>query len=131
MTTRELPPDEWERLVGTELGEVWTRLSPSWAKVLVVEQDGEIVGCWALLSVLHAEGVWVSPTHRHRGAVQRRLWAAMRDAVMAQGNWSVMTGAATAEIQALIEAHGGAKVPCDQYMLPMEKQPCQPASSLH
>ena len=54
MTTRLLPPEEWDKLDG-ELAQVRDHLDPDRAAVVVVEDGDQVVGCWALLQVLHAE----------------------------------------------------------------------------
>jgi hypothetical protein len=80
MTTRILPPDEWHRLTGTELGGV--PLDPANAVVVVVEEDEDIVGRWAFLRVIHAEGFWIAPEHQKRVAVFRHLLREMQDVVV-------------------------------------------------
>ncbi len=78
VTTRILPREDYGRLAGTELEAVREQL-PESASVVVVEDDGEIVGCWALMPVLHAEGVWIAERERKRGRVALRLLRAMSD----------------------------------------------------
>lgn len=75
MTTRLLPRREWHRLSGTLLGGVALR---SDTQVIVVEDGDEVVGCWALMPVYHAEGAWIAPAHRGKATVGRRLLAGMR-----------------------------------------------------
>ena len=121
MTHRELPPEEWPRLVGTELEAVWPHLQPAWARVLVVEDEGQIVGCWAALLMVHAEGVYIAPDHQKRGAVARHLWRGMRQ--MIQQSWQasrVLTASRSPEVSALLEAHGALKLDVESYVLPME-----------
>jgi len=102
MTTRVLPRHEWPRLKGTELETLWPLL-PQDADVLVVEEDGDIVGCWALYLLPHVEGVWVHPAHRGRGGVVRRLLSGMRTLVYAlQRDTAVQTGALDTEDGAVV-----------------------------
>jgi hypothetical protein len=92
MTDRILPPEEWHRLAGTEIGPILDRFTPARTAMLVVEEEGEIVGCWALLLVAHAEGVWISPAYRGGVAVARRLWRGMRRLVTGIGHCGFITG---------------------------------------
>ena len=116
---RELPAHEWERLRGTELETLWPKLTPSTDRVIVVERDGEIVACWALMQMLHVEGLWITPGERKQAVVARRLWRAMRAAVADYHAAYVWTGADTDEIREMITTAGGTKVPFDSYVLPM------------
>ena len=120
MTDRELPPQEWPRLSHTGLGPVLPVLDPRYTKVAVVEdEEGTIVGCWAALLLVHAEGLWVAEPYRGRTVVARRLWRAMRRVVGPWGAHRVVTGADTPTIAALLEGHGVALPP--QYVLPLVK----------
>lgn len=102
MTTRTLPPAEWARLRGTELEHVWPGLPTDEAQIVVVEDEGQIVGCWAAYRAVHVEGVWIHPDHR-RSRVALRLWRGMRRVVAemfgAGGAW---TGSQSPEIDALL-----------------------------
>ncbi len=121
MTARTLPVEEWPKLHGTDLGLALTHaIDPARVKVVVVEDGGEIVGCWGAFAVIHAEGVWIAPAHRTRGSVARRLWAGMRRVVREWGASQVITGADRPEIASLIERHGGSIVPFATYVLPLE-----------
>lgn len=117
MTTRVLPIEEWYRLAHTELGSVLDRLSG--ANVMVVEHDGQIIGCWALMLAVHAEGVWIHPAHRGKGSVARRLWSGMRSLAASFGASSVITGARDSSVCALLENHGAQKLP-QEYVLSLK-----------
>jgi|TARA_R110000744_G_scaffold17672_2_gene47696 N-acetylglutamate synthase-like GNAT family acetyltransferase len=73
VSTRILPPDEWSRLNGTLLEGAPDLLNPEIDMVLVVEKEGEIVGCTSFLPRWHIEGLWVSPKHRKMASVGRPL----------------------------------------------------------
>jgi hypothetical protein len=106
--TRILPVEEWSRLAGTELDGIETRLRGDQAVVMVDEaEDGTLRGCWAALWVLHVEGLWVSPTHRGRGAVLRRLLVALDETTRQVGVSAVVAGVADETMAALV-AHAGA-----------------------
>lgn len=120
MTTRILPREEYPRLAGTELEAVWPTL-PEGAAVLVVEEDGQIVGCWAAFLVAHVEGVWIAPEHRGRGGVARRLLVGMRRTLVETfGATGALTGAMTDDVRALLARLGATKLPGDHYALPLK-----------
>ena len=93
MTRRLLDPAEWPRLAGTSLDTTWRLLRPGIDHVLVVEDMGQIVGCWAFLPVYHAEGVWVAESHRGHAAVGRHLWLGLREFAEMEDVSRVWTGA--------------------------------------
>ena len=76
-TTRALPPDEWCKLEGMLLETVWPSFDPEADIVLVVEEDGVIVGCTSFLPRWHMEGTWMHPSHRNTVKVGRPLLSAM------------------------------------------------------
>lgn len=125
MTTRILPPEEYGRLAGTEAAALVPQLTDA-ARVVVVERDGEILGCHVLQIVLHAEGLWIHPDHRKRSSVGRRLWTAVQQTVRDSfGVAWFMTGCANADVAQLL-AHVGAVKLVDHYMVPVGGSPCQP-----
>lgn len=129
MVCRQLPSDEWDRLAGTELDAVWARLDPDWATVLVVEADGQIVGCWALLTIRHVEGLWIHPAHRGKGRVAARLWAGMRRLVQQTGSDAVVTAAMSGDVEALLRHQGATPLPGSHWVLSMKEQAsCQQRS---
>lgn len=127
MTSRILPRAEWPKLAGTEAETIWPLLDPMTAQILAVEEGDRIVGCWILAPVLHAECLWIAPEHRRTGSVGRRLWKAMRRAVLATGARTVTTGAITDDVKALLAKVGAIKLPGDQFVMHIkETTPCQP-----
>ena len=117
MTTRILPREEWPALVGTELEAVWPHL-PADAQVIVIEDQGAIVGCWALFHQLHAEGVWVHPAHRGKTTVARRLLMGLRATARRLGVRSVATAATTDDVRRML-ATLGVQLPGDHYVIPV------------
>lgn len=120
MKTRILPPEEWSRLKGTEAEAAWPSLNPENTRVLVVEDEGEIVSCWAFLRVVHAECLWVRPSHRGSFAVARRLLRGLRDIAFDWGVEKVVTGSVSPTVTDLITKVGGVPMPCESYVLPVE-----------
>jgi hypothetical protein len=112
-----LPPAEWPRLKGTELESVWPHLHADRATVLVVECDGHIVATWMLVTIVHAEGLWIAPAFRKRTSVARRLWLAMRRAVRERGVLTIATSAVTDEVRELLDHAGAVKLPGDHYSM--------------
>lgn len=128
--TRLLPPAEWPRLAGTEAEALWPLLDPAKAQIIVIEQDGVIVGCWTLMQVLHAECLWVAPSARKRGVVFRHLLSFLRRTASAAGFTTVATAASSDEVRRLLDRFGAVRVPGDPYVfrvdqLPKEQEPCR------
>lgn len=119
---RELPAHEWSRLVGTELETLWPTMKPATDRIIVVERDGEIIACWALMAIMHVEGLWIAPSERGRAGIARRLWRGMRDLVRYYRVPMVWTGAQSDDIKAMIVKAHGMKVPFDSYILPMREE---------
>jgi ribosomal protein S18 acetylase RimI-like enzyme len=115
MTTRELPREEWDRLQGTEL-EALAATGLETLTILVVEDAGEIVGCWGLVPVFHAEGIWVAPAHRGRGSVGRHLLRGMREAMRKRHLHGVWTGAILPAVATMITKCGGRALPAMFYL---------------
>lgn len=124
MTHRILPREEWAKLAGTEAGAFAPLLPPDAASVLVVEDNGQIVATWALVSMLHAEGLWIAPSHRGRFGVVKRLLSGMRAMARSIGATSVQTASVSPDVTSFIERLGGSPLPGQMFILPME-QACQ------
>src|SRR5215831_217275 len=87
MTIRELPPAEWPRLSDSPLGAL-VAAQPAGAVLPIVTEDagGAIVGTIGLVPLLHAEGLWIDPAHRGKGAAFRSFLRAMQ---MARARYGV------------------------------------------
>lgn len=117
MTSRVLPPAEWDRLGATDIPQLLPLVHRDDVQIVVVEDEGQIVGAWAALRIVHLEGVWIAPTYRGRAAVARRLLARTLAVARAWAPWA-LTGAATDDVRRLIERHlRGTKVPMDLYAI--------------
>lgn len=120
MRARALPKEEWSRLIGTEAESLWPHLNPERATVIVVEQDGIIVGCQVLMYVLHGECLWIAPEFRGKSSVGRRLWSAVQRAVASTGATAMITGACDDTVRGLLEHVGATKLPGEQYSVPVQ-----------
>ena len=118
LETRILEPTEWAR-VPTDLQALLPHVIPGDAQVVVVEDDGRIVASWAVLRVVHLEGLWIDPAYRGRVSVARRLYEATLSAARRWTSGWAMTGAATDDVRALLNTAGAQKLPMDTYVLPL------------
>lgn len=118
VTTRILPPEEWVRLAGTELEAVWPHLDTERARVIVVEDDaGTIVGCWALFPLVHAEGVWIAPAHRGKAAVARQLYRGMVQTARRMEAQTVLTAAVDDHVAELLAHLKAQQLPGQHFVL--------------
>lgn len=121
MTTRELPASEWHKLRGTEAEAVIGRLAPADGRVLVIEDEGRIIGTWVFFKVVHAECVWIAPEHRGQGTVARRLLTGMLRIMRSFGAKAFFTASVTEDVDALIGRLGGSRVPGTHWMVPVQE----------
>lgn len=122
MTSRWLMPDEWPKVAHTELGPALALLNPALTRILVVEDGDEIVGCWALMPMMHAEGLWIAPAHRGKGAVLGRLWKALTGQARRMNLATVLTSSMSEDVTAILEARGAKPFPAS-YVLEMDPKP--------
>jgi hypothetical protein len=116
LATRILPREEYGRLEGTELADVPV---PDGASVVVVEDEDAIVGCWMLVTVCHAEGVWIAPAYRRKGGVALRLLRGMRTLAKAHGASQVCTSSLDGSVTRLIERLHGQRLPGEHFLFPV------------
>lgn len=126
MTTRMLPPEEWDRLTGTEVESIVPGLVPEHTQVIVVEQDGAIVGTWVLLRLVHVECLWIAPAHRRKASVAGRLLRAIVEAAQRWGTRSVWTGSLSPEVTSMIQRLGGIAIPGEHFAIPVGGETCRP-----
>ncbi len=127
MTARVLDPSEWPTLAGTEAEAAWPYFDPQNAQVLVVEDEGRIVGTWTVMRVVHAECCWVHPDYRGSFGVTKRLLRGMRALATGWGARAVVTGAMTAQVKALVASLHGVPLPGEQFVIPLETLCQQPS----
>lgn len=126
LATRILPTNEWPRLAGSDVGEALPYHRPEDVQIVVVEDEGTIVGTWAVLRVVQLEGVWIEPSYRKHGAVAKRLMDRALAEARALAPAFAFTGSQTPEVAALLEKHLGAKrLPMDPYVIPLRDLPCR------
>lgn len=124
MTSRILPPEEWDRLAGTELAAIVAaaRRQRHRLVVLVVEDDaGTIIGCWSLFQTWHAEGLWVAPSHRGKASVGRRLLAMLYKCGRALDVPGVYTAAQTPDVERMLD-RCATLLPGVHYMMPLHEE---------
>lgn len=118
MTVRILPPAEWARLAGTEAQALWKHLDPERAKVVVVEEHGQIIATHTLMWVLHAECLWVHPGWRGRLSVLGRLWMKVQAVARAMGARTLMTAQIPEQpILPLLQRVGAKKLDGDHFVV--------------
>lgn len=125
MTTRILPREEYPRLEGTEAELLWPHL-PAGSQVVVVEDDaGAIAGCWTLIPTIHAECLWIAPTHRKLSVVLRRLLRGMFTRADEMGAPVVVTSSISDEVTRLLEHFGATELPGRHFTMaiPSRKEP--------
>jgi N-acetylglutamate synthase-like GNAT family acetyltransferase len=92
---------------------------PGQAEIVVVEHHGTIVGCWALVKIVHAECVWIDPAYRGSPTVAGRLLAGMRRVARAMGATRVVTAALTPEVERLLVKLKADALPGRHFVLPV------------
>lgn len=108
---RVLPHSEYRKLVGTELETLLPHL-PNAARVLVIETPtGQVIGCWGLMPIYHAEGLWIHPAHRGRGRVALRLLEGMRALCRSLGVQTVATASVSEQVDRLVRHLGAVELP--------------------
>jgi hypothetical protein len=132
MTPRILPVAEWHRLKGTALEEAVPHLDPKTTQIIVVQDRGEIVACWAVMLVTHVEGVWIHERYRRRSVrIVRALFEGMYAVARTFGARVVWTGSDSPDVTRILEKGNRARrVPFDSYLMtvPQEDAPCPPSS---
>ena len=73
-TIRELPSEEWPRLLDFEPFASAGLPNADFWRVIVGEDDGRIIGFTCIYTAVHFEPVWTDPAYRHQPDLFRGLW---------------------------------------------------------
>lgn len=126
MTSRILPPEQWARLDEAGAETVWKLLDPTRAQILVIEEEGQIVGTLTLMSVLHAECLWIKPSHRKGYGVAKRLLDGMWSAARGEGVKALWSGSLSDTMTNILHRIGASEVPGKSYVFPVKgATPCR------
>lgn len=120
MRWRVLPVEEWPRLDAAGAETVWRLLDPARAQILVVEDGGAIVGTVTLLPVIHAECLWIAPSHRRAGGVMRRLLRGLWPSAAALGVKALWAGSITPAMDDVLRRIGASVVPGRSFVFPVK-----------
>lgn len=120
MTSRILPPSEWPRLDEAGAETVWQLLDPKHAQILVIEEEGQIVGTLTLMSVLHSECLWIKPTHRRGYGVIKRLLDGMWSEARVQGFRALWSGSLSDTTTDIMHRIGASEVPGKSFVFPVK-----------
>ena len=118
MNSRILPRADYARLVGTDIETLLPMLPGS--RVIVVEDDGEIVGHLMLAPMWHAEGFGVVASHRGRG-VDTMLVSAMHAEARSMGVKTVFPAAADDQMAHYVTRHGGVEIPARWFAVAVQE----------
>lgn len=90
-TARVLPPDEWAAKLPA-LTHLAALPDPQGALLVVVEDEaGAVIATWCVMNILHLEGLYIDPAHRHSPTVAKKLFQETLGAVMAFKAPAVLT----------------------------------------
>lgn len=123
---RILPREEWHRLAHTDIQAVRQYVNPDDMEVCVVENAlGDIIACWAVIRIVHLEGVWIHPDYRFRPSIARKL---LKSTLAMARRWSprwIMSAARKDDdhTKRLLVKHLGAiAVDMDPYVLSLDDE---------
>lgn len=120
MITRILPKTEWHKLTESGLPELLRHVNATDADVVVVEENGKVIGTLGLVKLMHFEGVWIAPEKRH-GYVLGRLLHGAEQLAMERGETCALGAAMDDDerMDDLIRRRGGVPLPIKVYAMPL------------
>lgn len=116
-TARVLAPEEWPLMTTPELRTYLSLTRPEDTQVVVVEDQGRVIAQWAVLRIVHLEGLWIDPAYRNRVGVARRLLAMTLTVARRWAPEWVMTGADSAPIRRMLTRFGAEPVPAQMFLM--------------
>lgn len=118
LTTRVLPPEEWAKIQHIPPFDQGLPNPDHW-RILVVEEDGVIVGTCSLFDTVHWDGWWIAPDHQGKAGAFRALVAAGLQELTAAAVAGVHTTVPDVrpDLQALITRYGFTEAPGKLYLL--------------
>lgn len=122
LTTRQLPPEEWHRILDQGIEPFATHGlpgDPSHWRLVVAEEDGVIVGLSGLYEAVHNDPWWVAPAYRGHPTILRRLWQEVRSVLDEHDVRMVFATVADdqPDVQQLAERFGFEPAPGRLYLL--------------
>lgn len=126
MIIRELAPEEYGRLAGHPRGHPVP--DPATSRIVIAEEDGQIVAFWPLTQIVVCDGVWVDPAYRGT-LLPARLWAGIRQILDATRVEVLHSFAASPEVAGYLERLGFTLLPYAVFscQLPLSPQVSPPA----
>lgn len=117
MSVRVLPASEWDRL--PETPHIAYAVPPQDSRLVVLEENGEIVGTLFVARVTHFENLWLSPSKRGNAkAAMELVEEAYRQARSFGSTWA--WGASdTDKASAIIKRVGGKELAVKTFIIPI------------
>lgn len=112
-TVRVLPPEEWDRLAAYEPFKSNGLPTIDHWRVIIVEDDGKIVGFCCLFNAVHWEPWWIAPLYRGKPGILRQL-IEQSEAILTEAHVQtafVTVGDDLPENQDLVEHFGFERAP--------------------
>ena len=117
MHSRILPPEEYGRLSVTGLHPILSDFRPEDMRVVVIEQNGEILATTTVVRTVHLESLWVKPGSG--AGVIRQL---LRKVVDVGLQWGRIAFAQSCRenVRNILGRLSGKKLDVETYILPLE-----------
>ncbi len=114
---RALPPEEWDKIRHIPPFDTQGLPNPELWRPLVVEIDGQVVGCCSIFDTIHWDCWWVDPAHPARAGVFWSLIQAGRAELksIGVGVAHVVIPDNRPDLAALVERFGFQKAPGTLY----------------
>ena len=117
MIARVLDPSEWGKLEVTGNEPMHAYVPEEKMSVVVVEDEGAIVGTITIMQVTHLESAWISPSYRgNAGVVSKLLKATFEESRKVSGGW-VMCQSTSDSWSDILKRLGGVKIPVETFII--------------